>query len=290
MKLAAVSCSKFQQINPQPVWAEIMAEKPDVLLLLGDTVYLEHDNHSDPVALAKELRALYEAQFAEPNFSKLLSDMRARGARVLSIYDDHDFLGNNRYGGDHDPSLRNAAHAEFVRAFGLPMAAGELYGKYSAGTADILLLDERYFRRSPTHSQFDRDAILGVQQWAWFEKSVAESTAKFLVVASSSTVHTFGDESWEQYPAAFGRIRTLLRDRRGTMVISGDVHRNALYDDSGVMEIVTSGVARNSLLFGAPRKNYGIFTFSDEAVRIELRSLKAGWRFDVKVPLSRWEL
>ena len=31
-----------------------------------------------------------------------------------------------------------------------------------------------------------------------------------LVVASSTTLHTFGDESWEQYPAAFPRIVTLL--------------------------------------------------------------------------------
>lgn len=94
MKLAVVSCSKLQQINPQPVRSEIKAEKPDVLLLLGDNIYLDHDHHSNAEALASELRGLYQAQFAEPNFAQLLADLCARNAPVIAIYDDHDFLGN----------------------------------------------------------------------------------------------------------------------------------------------------------------------------------------------------
>lgn len=90
------SCAKLQQVDPQPVWSEIAALRPDVLLLLGDLVYLDHDRHDDPAALAAELRRLYDAQFAEANFAALRADLAARGAALLSIYDDHDFLGNNR--------------------------------------------------------------------------------------------------------------------------------------------------------------------------------------------------
>ena len=59
MKIAAASCAKVQSLPDQPAWAEIQAERPDVLLLLGDNIYLDHDHHSDPEALRSELSALY---------------------------------------------------------------------------------------------------------------------------------------------------------------------------------------------------------------------------------------
>lgn len=290
MKLAVASCAKLQQTNPQPVWAEIMAERPDVLLLLGDNIYLDKDNHSVPAALAAELRARYRDQFAEPNFGALLSDLRARGGELLAIYDDHDFLGNDRYGGDHDPALGIAARQEFVRAFEPARTGEDVYNLRRIGPADIVVLDARFYRRSPSQSGGDRDAVLGAKQWAWFEQAVAASTADYLVVASSTTGHTWGNESWEQYPGAFARLRSLLGGRRGALLLTGDVHRNAVFDDSGIVEIVSSGVARNSFVFQRPRKNYAIMTFGPADVHVELKSLKDSGRFDFRIPLANWQL
>lgn len=290
MKIAIASCAKLIQAPSQPAWQEIQAEQPDVLMLLGDTVYLQHDNHLDPAKLREELAQLYKKQFAEPHFSALLSDMYQRGARVLAMYDDHDFLGNNRYGGDHDPALGEAARAAFKEAFAINNDGADVYQVVRTGKVDIFMLDERFYRTSPAVSAGNRDAILGARQWEWFEASLAHSDADYIVVGSSSTFHSFGDESWEQYPAAFGRMRDLLRGRKGALIASGDVHRNALYDDSGVLEVVTSAIARNSLLFGAPRRNYGILTYDGHEVHIELRSLKAGWRFNVRLARDSWTL
>ena len=290
MKLAVASCAKIQDINPQPVWAEIRDEKPDALLLLGDNVYLDHNNHDEPQGLVAELKQRYAAQFAESYFVALLKDIRIRGGQILAIYDDHDFLGNNRYGGDHTPALREAARNEFVRTFAPPLTNNDVYHLLRIGPADIVVLDERFYRQSPVTSHSDRDAVLGQAQWKWLDQVVGASTATYLVIASSTTLHTFGDESWEQYPAAFERLVTLLRGRAGALVLSGDVHRNATYDDSGVIEIVTSAVARNGLVFGSPRKNYGILTFDETKLRVELRSLKVSWRFDFIIPLNNWVL
>lgn len=290
MKLAVTSCAKLQQINPQPVWSEIRAERPEGLLMLGDNIYLDRDNHNDPAALARELRGLYEAQRAEPNFAALLADLQSRGVPLMAIYDDHDFIGNNRYGGDHDPALAQAAREEFVRAFSPGLSGQDVYCKRTLGNVDVLMLDARYYRRSPKVSGQDPDAVLGVRQWSWLEREIHASTAAFLVVASSTTFHQFGDESWEQYPAAFERLRALIGHRKGALVLSGDVHRNALYDDSGVLEVVTSAVARKGLMFGVARKNYGLLHFGAEALRIELRSLKAHSRFDITIALQDWQL
>ena len=54
-------------------------------------------------------------------------------------------------------------------------------------------------------------------------------------------MRTFADESWEQYPGAFNRMINLLKGRRGAMVVSGDVHRNAACDWSSVATSRSSG-------------------------------------------------
>jgi hypothetical protein len=119
---------------------------------------------------------------------------------------------------------------------------------------------------------------------------VRGSTARYLVVASCTTLHAFGEESWEQYPAAFARMVALLRGRRGALFVSGDVHRNAFYDESGVVEIVSSGVAHRSRTFGGLRRNFGALEFGADRLHVELRSLKVGSRFAFDIPLADWTL
>jgi phosphodiesterase/alkaline phosphatase D-like protein len=220
----------------------------------------------------------------------LLADLRSRGGHLVAIYDDHDFIGDNRSGGDCCEALRLAARAEFVDAFA-PMTTGaEVYRIHHMGDVDLVVLDERFYRTSPATSANDRNAILGGAQWTWFEAVVAGFTATYLVVASSTNLHSFADRSWEQYPAAFGRMTACLRGRVGALVISGDAHRNAVYDESGVIKIVTSAVAQRSRVFGSLRRNYGVITFDPDSAHEELRSVKVGSRFDFVIPLSRWSL
>jgi len=290
MKLVAASCADISRVEEQPAWAEIQAERPDILLLLGDTVYLARDDHVDARALADELRSLYERQFAQPGFAALLADLRARGGELLAIYDDHDFLGDNRCAEAGEEGLRAAARAEFVRALAPRTTGAEVYGVRRCGPVDVVVLDTRFHRRPPPVSSADPDAILGAAQWRWFEGVVATSRADYLAVASSTTLHRYGDSSWEDFPAAFDRMVALLSRRPGALVIAGDVHRNTAYDESGVIEVVTSGVAQRSARFGALRRNYGVFTFGPEALRVELRSRKVGSRFDFRIPLADWTL
>jgi phosphodiesterase/alkaline phosphatase D-like protein len=290
LKIVAASCANLRDVPEPPVWAEIRAERPDVLLLLGDNVYLERDDHADPAMLAADLRLQYAAQFAQPGFAELVADLRARGARLEAIYDDHDFVGDNRCGASCAEPLRQAARAEFVAAFAPVCTGADVYRHQRLGPVDVVVLDERFYRALPQDAAADSDAILGPAQWTWFEGVVRQCAAPYLVVASSTTLHSFGDQSWEQYPAAFARMTSLLRGRTGAVVVSGDVHRNAAYDESGVIEIVTSAVAQRSRSFGNVRQNYGVLTFESAALRVELRSLKVGGRFDFTVPLSNWSL
>lgn len=289
MKIAIASCAKVQDLSFQPGWDEIRARQPDALLLLGDTVYLDHNNHASAQALASELCGLYQRQFAQAEFAALLADLRSRGGQLFAAYDDHDFLGDNRGGGDAAPALREAARAEFVRAF-LPMREGaEVYGLHRLGLVDLALLDVRFHRL--TACAMDEDGLLGPEQWQWLEAAVAHSTAPYLLVASSTPVHCFGGESWElQYPLAFQRLRALLAPRRGALVVSGNLHRNAVYDDSGVIEIVSSAVARIGAVFKAERRNWGLLQFDLRGLKVTLQGLKVQERLSFEVPLSHWAL
>ena len=72
--------------------------------------------------------------------------------------------------------------------------------------------------------------------------------------------------------------------------MTGDVHRNETYDDSGLIEVVTSAVARRGLGLGAERRNWAMFTFTDSVVGVQLHSLKVNWRRDFTIPLANWTL
>ncbi len=289
-KLAFASCARMQDLPLQPAWDEIRAERPDALLLLGDNVYLNENRHGSAAALAAELRERYRLQLAEPGFAALLADLRRRGKAVMAIYDDHDFLGDDRCGADHDPVLREAARAELRHAFDPATTGADVYRRHGFGLVDVIVLDTRFYRHAPLPVDPDPDAVLGAAQWQWFEQQLQASTAPYVAVASSITLHQFVDESWERYPGAFRRMRGLLQGRRGALLLSGDVHRNAAYDDSGVIEIVSSAVARRGMVFGALRKNYALLRFDAQGVRVQLRSLKVGSRFDFRIALDDWRL
>ena len=77
----------------------------------------------------------------------------------------------------------------------------------------------------------------------------------------------------------------LLANKKGRLILSGDVNRNVAYDDIGVIELVSSGVARKGSMFGTIRKNFGIHSFTEKAWAVKLESLKVGWRFEFKTHL-----
>ncbi|MFI7587584.1 alkaline phosphatase D family protein [Spongisporangium articulatum] len=295
MKIAAASCAKLSEDAEQLAWAEIQAAEPDVLLLGGDNVYLANDALATPAALTAGLRAQYKKQFAVPTFKALLADLKRRGGEVVPIYDDHDFLGDNRCGRDDRnkrggaASLRRAARDEFVRQFakfGVKAPdSGGVYRVLRRGLVDIFVVDGRYHRHSLNAEEAARPvAFLSRPQWDWLERELAQPTsARYTVLLSGTTVHNFAAdpevedrnvESWERYTAAYERLLGLLGDRPGTVVVSGDIHVNRLTGARGLLEVVTSGVARKTVHAPKrPLRNWALLTFDQAGMTIEQHSL-----------------
>src|SRR5205809_7661276 len=105
MRIAFASCFSAESFNNQPVWDEVAAVQPDVLLLLGDAIYMDCGNIAGLGAVqamtefqfATRAEALYRAQIAQAGFAKLV---KKASITTYAIWDDHDFLWDNARGAD----------------------------------------------------------------------------------------------------------------------------------------------------------------------------------------------
>lgn len=126
MKMVFTSCMNAEQDSLQEVWNQIAEEVPDVLMLLGDQIYMDWGDLGASKWLRKlrpelaagqmgglksfaaDMHQRYAAQWAVPAFRALLAAFTGRGPdRLLVIWDDHDFAWNNSVSFDN-PSLPEA--------------------------------------------------------------------------------------------------------------------------------------------------------------------------------------
>lgn len=116
MKIAFTACMDAERVRDQPVWDRIRGEQPDVLMLLGDQVYMDWGDlgasgwrkaiRREPVkgleAFAVELHRRYALQWEVASFRALVTGFagRADPSRLLVTWDDHDYAWNNSLGVD----------------------------------------------------------------------------------------------------------------------------------------------------------------------------------------------
>lgn len=71
--------------------------------------------------------------------------------------------------------------------------------------------------------------MLGDEQWKWLQAELESSQAQVHVVVSSVQVLTTNPvmELWGHFPQERKRLLELLNEVPGTILLSGDVHRDA---------------------------------------------------------------
>jgi alkaline phosphatase D len=112
MKIVFTSCMDASRLPSQPVWTHVQSLNPDVLMLLGDQIYMDwfdlgtsnwrraiDSNTSGELAdFAQAMHARYQQQAAVPEFQGLLQNMAAGSKQVVVTWDDHDFAWNDSLG------------------------------------------------------------------------------------------------------------------------------------------------------------------------------------------------
>jgi alkaline phosphatase D len=206
------------------IFDTIAAQRPDVMLWLGDNVYFRQPEWTS----LEGMSARYRAYRQLPALQRLW-----RSTAHVAIWDDHDYGPND---GDASFVMKGAALEAFRRYWpnpthGVPGIPG-IFTQLRVADADFFLLDDRWYRYPNRYPNVPEKALLGAQQFEWLKQALLTSNATFKVVAMGTQfwnrVSCF--ETWQNYPDEQQKLRDWLREQRiaGVVFLSGDRHFSEL--------------------------------------------------------------
>lgn len=216
----------------EEIFDTIAATRPDLMLWLGDNIYLR-----DPEWTSREgINRRYRFYRSHPAMRKIW-----QAAPHVAIWDDHDFGPD-----DSDASFVNRQWTleMFRRYWPLPYAPrpdGQ-YGMVTLGDVDIFMLDDRSYRypnRWPAEAP-DK-AMYGPAQMQWLKSALVYSRAPFKLVAGGTQFFNkvsraepgarYRGETWSNFPAEQESLRKFLEETRipGVVFISGDRHMAQMF-------------------------------------------------------------
>jgi alkaline phosphatase D len=231
LTIALGSC--FYLADPDPRWpghdygggfgifAAIAEKRPDLMLWLGDNLYLQQPDYYDPASMAMR----YRRQRAFEPLQPLLT-----ATAHVAIWDDHDYGPN-----DSDASyvLKSVTKTLFERywpnpSFGLPEVAGT-FAQVRYGDVLLFLLDDRWYR-SPDHWPDGPDkTMFGTRQLEWLKQalvSAPRSAIKIIAAGGQFWNRSSRFEGWHQFATERDAFAAWLSAQKieGVIFVSGDRH------------------------------------------------------------------
>lgn len=273
-RIAFGSCA--DQDKPCPAWESIARLKPELLVLLGDTIYADLDKSKQ--VTPDLIRSKYDTLNRVAAFQGL-----RESARLMAVWDDHDY-GKNDAGAEWE--LKDESQQILLDFLGVPKDSprrtrkgvyhAEVFGP-PGKRVQVILLDGRYHRSKLEKGKFDPrlrttpylpntapDAtILGEEQWRWLAEQL-KVPAELRLIGSGVQVlseeHAF--EKWMNFPKERERLFNLLRETKanGVIFLSGDRHLAELSVAVGAVsyplyDVTSSGLNQATPSWRAPEKN-----------------------------------
>jgi alkaline phosphatase D len=267
LKLAVASCQQYEH-GYYTAYQAMVADEPDLVLHLGDYIYEltwgvnRLRSHGTPECYSLDD---YRARYALYKGDPLLQAAHAACPWLLT-WDDHEV--DNDYAGDaseeaDDPAWFLARRAAAYQACyehqplprrALPYGANmRIHSQRAFGElVNVLMLDDRQYRspqacpkpgRGGSNRVSDCAEIalpartkLGARQEAWLAARLAESTARFTLLAQGTVMANVDEQrgpgelvwtdGWTGYPAARDRLFAALEttQARNPICLSGDIH------------------------------------------------------------------
>jgi len=323
-KISFGSCA--DQNKPCPIWGTIAEAKPELLLLLGDTIYADLEDGKLKPATPERIAKGYEELAKDAGWQRLREK-----TPVLGTWDDHDY-GHNDAGGEweHKVSAQKAFHDFFETPADSPRRKRK--GVYHAETfgpvgkrVQVILLDGRYFRSLYTRADkplpgtrivpyipvTDASAtMLGDEQWKWLEEQLKKPAEVRLICSGIQVVnddHPF--EKWGNFPKERRKLLDLIASTgaNGVVILSGDRHLGEISLDSKsvgypLFDITASGFNQASANYRDPEPNkyrvsslpygnhFGMVTIdwaADPVIGLQLRHEDGEIAIQSKVKLSK---
>lgn len=236
-RIAFGSCN--DQDDKQPLWKDIQNQKPDLWIWGGDAIYADWTN--------VPMQEAYKKQSEQPDYAAL-----KEATPIIGTWDDHDY---GKDGANGNYRFKQESQKLFLDFMGVsaesPRRLQEgVYTSYEFGEEDqkikIILLDNRYFKG------LEKEApLLGMAQWQWLEKELANSTAKLhFIVAGLSVFSPLlpYSEEWWQFPIEVQRMQNLLKTYKvkAPVFLTGDKHFASIFKFGGYLEFMSSGLTHTA--------------------------------------------
>ena len=217
VSIAFGSCAKEDE-GSRAVWARMMAEDVDGVVLGGDTPYI------DSTELATQRRR-YREFAAVPEYRQLLATRPHWGT-----WDDHDFGANDADGTLQGKENSRQAFMEYRALASYGDGDEGIYTSFRWGPLEVFLLDARWW--SWTGRSFadpKQKTLLGDAQWQWLQAGLRTSTAPFKVLACGvvwDDKQNKEKDDWETYAHERQALFDYIRRERisGVVLFGGDIH------------------------------------------------------------------
>jgi alkaline phosphatase D len=208
--------------SPQ-IFKTIASKNPDVMLWLGDNVYLREPDWNTKTGIYNR----YTMARSIPEIQPLIAN-----TSNYAIWDDHDFGPNDGDRGFYNKDITNQAFTDFWAnpAFGNSEMKGTMY-TFWRNDVQFFMLDDRTYR-TPHKRTEDNRTLLGKQQLNWLIDQLTYSKAAFKVICMGSQVLNPAKvkENYSNYPEEFNQLMAEIEKNKieGIMFFSGDRHHTEI--------------------------------------------------------------
>ncbi|MDC0673713.1 alkaline phosphatase D family protein [Nannocystis radixulma] len=229
----AWSADLMAEDQPFQIFGALKRERPDVFLMLGDTMYADIPKKKK----AKDLKG-YRGRHRLVRRDEALQNFLASTA-TAAVWDDHEIANNAHARTDNIDVARQAFREQWPLRSADPEDVGLYRSFRPAPQVEVFMLDLRSFRDAPK----SRSTMLGEAQKEWLITGLKSSTAKTkLVVSSVPMFAPFGEDSWNGFPDERDELRTVLASEPpgSVIVLSGDYHLawHIVDKESGLNELI----------------------------------------------------
>ena len=202
------------------IFGAIAAQRPDLMVWMGDNLYFQPPDELDPVSMAARYRR-------QRSFAPLQGLLTATAH--VAIWDDHDYGPNDA---DLSYTMKGESLALFRRywanpSYGLPGAPG-VFGRVRLGDVDVFLLDDRWYRTANAMRDAPGKTMFGAAQLEWLRSALVYSPAAIKLVVNGSQLYNRGNrfEGWNHFAAEQQEFMRWLDEQKidGVLFASGDRH------------------------------------------------------------------
>ena len=219
-RIAFGSCFHRWGIGNQKQSDMIVSRKPDALILMGDIAVQDRTNK------VSMHRADYLLRDFMPAWKKLVASVP-----VYATWDDHDYFNNDLSGIPKGFTLKDKEKVWDVFRFawnnpsyGFGDEGKGVFFRTRVGPADIIMVDERYFR------QGEKGSFLGKEQMTWLKKQLLDCKGPFIILSCGTMWSDFvsnGKDSWGvNDPQGREDLFNFIEKNKigGILLTSGDRH------------------------------------------------------------------